>query len=62
MLGLRRFEASVFGGIDWSTDRVAAQTVARIEALGWSLHVGATLRDVDEPEDLLVMPDLIRHP
>ena len=55
LLGLRRFDRSVFEGIDWSTPRVAAQTVARIEALGWSLHVGETLRDVDEPEDL-------RHP
>jgi rSAM/selenodomain-associated transferase 1 len=52
LLGLRRFDRSVFEGIGWSTRIVAAQTMARIEALGWSLHVGETLRDVDEPEDL----------
>jgi len=52
LLGLRRFDRSVFEGIDWSTPVVAAQTVARIERLGWSLHVGETLRDIDEPEDL----------
>ncbi len=53
LLGMRRFDPSVFETIAWSTDEVAAQTAARIEALGWSLHVGETLRDVDEPEDLV---------
>ena len=56
LLGLRRFDRSIFEGIDWSTARVAAQTMARIEALGWPLHVGETLRDVDEPADLLPLP------
>jgi glycosyltransferase A (GT-A) superfamily protein (DUF2064 family) len=32
---------------------VAAQTAAKIETLGWSLRIGETLRDVDEPDDLL---------
>jgi uncharacterized protein len=58
LLGLRRFDPSVFENIDWSTPVVAAQTVARIEALGWSLQAGETFRDVDEPEDLVH----IRHP
>jgi hypothetical protein len=58
LLGLRRFDRSVFEAIDWSTPVVSAQTIARIEALGWSLSVGQTLRDVDEPEDLAH----IRHP
>jgi hypothetical protein len=52
LLGLRRFDRSIFEDIDWSTDRVAAQTMAKTEALRWSLHMGETLRDVDEPEDL----------
>lgn len=52
LLGLRRFERSVFEGIDWSTAAVAEQTIRKIEALGWSLRVGDILRDVDEPEDL----------
>jgi rSAM/selenodomain-associated transferase 1 len=54
LLGLRRFDRSIFEDIAWSTPRVAAQTIARIEKLGWSLHVGETLRDVDEPEDLVI--------
>jgi hypothetical protein len=52
LLGLRRFDRSIFEGINWSTSVVAAQTMARIAALGWSLRVGETLRDVDEPDDL----------
>ncbi len=56
LLGLRRFDPSLFEGIAWSTERVSAETIARIEALGWSLRVGDTLRDVDEPADLTPSP------
>ena len=52
LLGLRRFDPSLFSGIGWSGPEVAADTIARIEALGWSLHIGETLRDIDEPADL----------
>lgn len=52
LLGLRGYDASVFRGISWSTDSVDRDTRARIAALGWSLHVGDTLRDIDEPADL----------
>lgn len=52
LLGLARFDRSLFEGIAWSTDVVAAETIARVEALGWSLHVGDTMRDIDEPADL----------
>ena len=40
LLGLRRFDSSLFAGIGWSGPDVAADTIARIEALGWSLHIG----------------------
>lgn len=53
LLGLARFDPTIFEGIAWSTPSVAADTMARIEALGWSLHVAETLRDVDEPQDLV---------
>jgi rSAM/selenodomain-associated transferase 1 len=52
LLGLKRFDPLLFSDIAWSTGSVAATTIARIRALGWSLHIGETLRDVDEPEDL----------
>ena len=53
LLGLRRFDPSLFDGIAWSTSRVAEETIARIRRLGWSLHIGDTLRDIDEPRDIL---------
>ncbi|HEV2748297.1 MAG TPA: TIGR04282 family arsenosugar biosynthesis glycosyltransferase [Allosphingosinicella sp.] len=52
LLGLSRFDPSIFSGIAWSSRTVAADTIARIQALGWSLARGETLRDVDQPEDL----------
>ena len=53
LLALARFDASLFAEIPWSTDAVARTTVERIRPLGWSLRVGAPLRDIDEPADLL---------
>ena len=58
LLGLARFDCSLFEDIAWSTDTVAAETIARIHRLGWSLHVGETLRDVDTPDDLDNFPPL----
>lgn len=52
LLGLAQFDASLFEGIAWSRSTVAAATIARIEALGWTFHIAATLRDIDEPADL----------
>lgn len=56
LLGLRRFDARVFEGIAWSTSAVAGSTEARIRDLGWSLHCAETLRDIDEPVDLIHLP------
>jgi uncharacterized protein len=52
LLGLRRFDPSLFADIAWSGPTVAGDTIARIEALGWSLARGETLRDIDDPDDL----------
>ena len=52
LLGLARTDPSLFADIAWSTGAVAATTIARIRALGWSVFVGATLSDVDEPANL----------
>jgi rSAM/selenodomain-associated transferase 1 len=59
LLGLRRFDPSLFAGIGWSGPTVAADTVARIAALGWTLWTGDRLRDVDEPPDLELVGDLL---
>ena len=52
LLGLSRFDPSLFSEIVWGSNTVDATTRARIKALGWSLFIGETLRDIDEPADL----------
>ena len=52
LLGLRKYSPFLFSGMPWSTDAVASTTLARIGKLGWSVHVGLMLHDVDEPQDL----------
>jgi rSAM/selenodomain-associated transferase 1 len=52
LLGLRRFDATLFEGIAWSTSSVAAETLARIHTLGWTVDIRETLADIDEPSDL----------
>lgn len=57
LLGLNRFDASLFSDIAWSTANVAQVTRQRIERLGWTLHTGPALHDIDEPADLPWLPD-----
>ena len=52
LLGLNRFDDSLFSDIAWSTSSVAHATRARIEGLGWSLTAAQALHDIDEPDDL----------
>ncbi len=56
LLGLTRFDELLFRDMPWSTAVVAAETLRRVGALGWPLHVGATLHDVDVPQDLKHLP------
>lgn len=56
LLGLNKFNASLFTDIAWSTDAVVSTTLSRIGQLGWSLHVGQMLHDVDEEQDLKYLP------
>jgi len=57
LLGLRRFSPFLFSDMPWSSDAVSSTTLARIGQLGWSVHVGQMLHDVDEPQDLKYLPD-----
>ncbi|CAH1386362.1 TIGR04282 family arsenosugar biosynthesis glycosyltransferase [Candidatus Nitrotoga sp. M5] len=52
LLGLKHYRAALFSDIPWSTDTVACATILRIGQLGWSLHIGQVLHDVDVPQDL----------
>jgi hypothetical protein len=62
LIGMRRPAPELFAGIEWSTERVMAQTRERLLSLGWSWTEPATLWDVDRPADFerlakLVWPD-----
>jgi len=56
LLGLTAFDASLFDGIAWGGDGVAAATLGRLAALGWPVHVGEHLHDIDTPADLAWLP------
>lgn len=53
LVGLRRNADSLFSGIDWSTDRVMAQTRDRARAARLAWREGELLWDVDSEPDLL---------
>lgn len=52
LLGFGQYSSFLFTGMPWSTDAVASTTISRLGQLGWSVHVGQMLHDVDEPQDL----------
>jgi rSAM/selenodomain-associated transferase 1 len=56
LLALRRFDARLFSGMPWSTPLVSTLTLERIHQIGWSVTIGKTLRDIDEPSDLAYLP------
>ena len=56
LLGLNKFNDFLFRSMAWSTDAVASTTLGRIGQLGWSVHVGQMLHDVDEARDLKYLP------
>lgn len=60
LLGLTKLNSILFQNIPWSSDAVASATLSRIGQLGWSVHVGRMLHDVDEPQDLKYLPELWR--
>lgn len=52
LIALRQPVPELFLGIDWSTDRVMAQTRQRLSVLGLRWQEVAMLWDVDRPEDI----------
>lgn len=52
LLGLTVFADALFCGIAWSTDSVAADTIAKMHVADWRVNIGATLHDIDTPDDL----------
>jgi uncharacterized protein len=56
LLGLRQFDPCLFENIPWSTASVASMTEERVRRLGWSIHLARELPDIDEPADLIHVP------
>lgn len=58
LLGLRRFEPSLFHAVDWGSEHVLAQTLERLDHA--AMHCGklALKHDLDRPEDLQRFPEL----
>ncbi len=56
LVGLRRADARLFAGIDWSTPQVMAQTRERLRGAGLRWAELAPLADIDTPADLAHLP------
>lgn len=52
LIGLRKPVPQLFEAIEWGTERVLQQTLARAEQCGLDLSVLESVWDVDRPEDL----------
>ena len=60
LIGLKRPHRRLFEGIDWSTERVLAQTLARARDLGLEVHQLPSWYDVDDADALrLLVRELI---
>jgi uncharacterized protein len=55
LIGLKRPHRRLFEDIDWSTERVTAQTLARAQELGLAVHQLPTWYDVDDIAALRVL-------
>ncbi len=58
LIGMCRRYRALFVGIDWSTERVLAQTIAISQQLQLAIGYVPTLSDVDRPEDLHLLAQL----
>jgi uncharacterized protein len=52
LIGLRGYHPELFTGIDWGTEHVLRQTLAKVRATRKRAHLLPPLADVDHPEDL----------
>jgi uncharacterized protein len=55
LLGLKQAHRRIFDDIEWSTSRVADQTLARAREIGLPVHVLAPWYDVDDIEALRIL-------
>lgn len=58
LIGMARLLPELFAGIPWGTDRVLAETLARLARMGTKYQLLPTLWDVDVPADLARLESL----
>lgn len=58
LLGLNRFEPSLFPGVDWGSGRVLGQTLERLERAAMRCGRLVLKHDLDRPDDLPRFPEL----
>ena len=56
LIGLRAPCPAIFQQMAWSTAGVAAETLRRLALQNLSVWVGPTLDDIDDPQDLTLLP------
>lgn len=61
LLGLKKNQRRLFEDIDWSTQRVARQTLARAAEIGLQTHVLPTWYDVDDKTTLTRLKSELLH-
>ena len=61
LLGLRKFSPDLFNNIEWSSDKVLAQTQKVLNDLSWSYKELGIMHDLDRPEDLNRYKDLLNE-
>lgn len=59
LIGVRQTHANMFEHIDWGTARVLAAQRSRFRSIGWRWFEGVTRWDVDRPEDLARLAELV---
>jgi rSAM/selenodomain-associated transferase 1 len=60
LIGLQAPCASLFTDMAWSTPAVAFETLRRMERLGLSVWQGPVMHDIDEPGDLVHLPEALK--
>jgi hypothetical protein len=57
LLGMKASHPQLFAGIEWGSDQVLRQTLARARAANLRVKFLPELADIDRPEDLLLLQD-----
>lgn len=59
LIGVRQSVAEIYAGVPWGSHQVLARSRENLRDLGWSWHELVPRRDVDRPEDLPGINDLL---